>query len=46
MLILVRHGRTALNAARKLQGRIDEPLDEVGREQARRSPPWSGATTS
>ena len=36
MLILVRHGRTALNAARKLQGRIDEPLDEVGREQARR----------
>jgi alpha-ribazole phosphatase len=36
VLILVRHGRTALNAARKLQGRIDEPLDEVGREQARR----------
>ena len=36
VLILVRHGRTALNAAGKLQGRIDEPLDEVGREQARR----------
>lgn len=34
MLILVRHGRTALNAAGLLQGRIDEPLDDVGREQA------------
>ena len=34
MLILVRHGRTALNAAGKLQGRIDEPLDEVGEAQA------------
>lgn len=34
MLILVRHGRTALNAAGKLQGRVDEPLDLVGEEQA------------
>lgn len=34
MLILVRHGRTALNAASRLQGRLDEPLDDVGREQA------------
>ena len=34
MLILVRHGRTALNAAGRLQGRIDEPLDDVGRKQA------------
>lgn len=34
MLILVRHGRTALNAAGRLQGRIDEPLDDVGRAQA------------
>ena len=34
MLILVRHGRTALNAAGRLQGRVDEPLDEVGRQQA------------
>lgn len=34
MLILVRHGRTALNAAGLLQGRIDEPLDDVGRAQA------------
>ena len=34
MLILVRHGRTALNAAGRLQGRVDEPLDEIGRSQA------------
>jgi len=34
VLILVRHGRTALNAAGLLQGRIDEPLDEVGERQA------------
>lgn len=37
MLILLRHGQTAANAASLLQGRIDLPLDEVGREQARRS---------
>lgn len=35
-IVLVRHGRTSLNAAGRLQGRVDEPLDEVGREQARR----------
>jgi broad specificity phosphatase PhoE len=35
VLILVRHGRTALNAAGRLQGRIDERLDDVGRKQAR-----------
>lgn len=34
MIILLRHGRTALNAAGRLQGRIDEPLDEVGVAQA------------
>lgn len=34
MLILVRHGRTAYNAAGRLQGRVDEPLDDVGMEQA------------
>jgi probable phosphoglycerate mutase len=34
VLILVRHGRTALNAAGRLQGRLDEPLDEVGVAQA------------
>lgn len=31
---LVRHGRTALNAAGVLRGRLDEPLDEVGRREA------------
>lgn len=34
MIILVRHGRTALNAGGRLQGRLDEPLDEVGLAQA------------
>jgi broad specificity phosphatase PhoE len=33
---LVRHGRTALNAAGVLRGRIDEPLDSAGRAEARR----------
>lgn len=35
-LILIRHGRTAWNTARRLQGTHDEPLDDVGREQVRR----------
>jgi broad specificity phosphatase PhoE len=35
MLILVRHGRTVVNAARCLQGRSDNPLDELGLAQAR-----------
>ncbi|MGD9702142.1 MAG: histidine phosphatase family protein [Acidimicrobiia bacterium] len=34
MLIVVRHGRTIANAAGLLQGRVDHPLDEVGRLQA------------
>lgn len=34
MLILVRHGRTSANASGLLQGRVDNPLDELGREQA------------
>lgn len=36
MLILVRHGRTAANAAGLLQGRMDPALDEVGNAQAAR----------
>jgi broad specificity phosphatase PhoE len=32
---VVRHGRTALNAAGVLRGRLDPPLDDVGEEQAR-----------
>lgn len=35
-IVLVRHGRTALNASGRLQGRVDEPLDAVGRDQAER----------
>lgn len=34
MLIVVRHGRTALNAQGRLQGRVDVELDDVGRRQA------------
>jgi alpha-ribazole phosphatase len=34
VLLLVRHGRTAENAARRLLGRMDVPLDELGRRQA------------
>jgi len=35
MLVLVRHGRTALNAQRRLAGRTDVGLDEVGQRQGR-----------
>ena len=34
MLILVRHGRTTANASGLLQGRVDNPLDPLGRRQA------------
>lgn len=34
VIYLVRHGRTALNAAGALRGDIDVPLDEVGRDEA------------
>jgi broad specificity phosphatase PhoE len=34
VLYLVRHGRTAQNAARQLLGRMDVPLDELGQRQA------------
>jgi broad specificity phosphatase PhoE len=34
VLLLVRHGRTADNAARRLLGRRDVPLDDLGRRQA------------
>ena len=37
-LVLWRHGRTEYNAARRLQGQIDIPLDEVGR--------WQGTTAA
>jgi probable phosphoglycerate mutase len=34
MIYLLRHGQTAMNAARRYQGRIDSPLTERGRAQA------------
>jgi broad specificity phosphatase PhoE len=34
VLIIVRHGRTAANAAGRLLGRLDAPLDEIGEAQA------------
>lgn len=35
MIILVRHGQTEVNREGRLQGRLDRPLTELGREQAR-----------
>jgi broad specificity phosphatase PhoE len=34
MIVLVRHGQTAVNAAGLLQGRADPPLTDLGRRQA------------
>jgi probable phosphoglycerate mutase len=36
MLVLVRHGRTEANAQGRLLGRLDVPLDALGRAQAER----------
>jgi broad specificity phosphatase PhoE len=35
-LFLIRHGRSVWNAEGRIQGHADPPLDDVGREQARR----------
>lgn len=35
-LFLVRHGQTAHNAERRMQGHADVPLDAIGHDQARR----------
>ena len=42
MLLLVRHGRTAANAALKLQGHLDLPLDDVGLAQVTEVAEWLG----
>ncbi len=42
VLVLVRHGRTEANAARKLQGRLDLPLDDVGIAQVTGVAEWLG----
>ena len=34
VLFLVRHGRTTANSEGRLQGRLDQDLDDLGREQA------------
>jgi len=34
VLIVIRHGRTEANASGRLLGRLDVPLDELGRRQA------------
>ena len=39
-VLLVRHGRTRHNAERRFVGRLDVPLDETGKEQAKR---WADA---
>ncbi|GAA3679818.1 histidine phosphatase family protein [Nocardioides ginsengisoli] len=42
-IVLVRHGRTAWNAALRIQGQTDVELDEVGVEQARAVAPQIAA---
>ena len=39
-LVLIRHGRTAWNAERRVQGHSDVPLDEKGRRQADEVAPY------
>ena len=43
MIYIIRHGQTALNVARVLQGRQDEPLNDVGRAQAATAGAWFAA---
>jgi broad specificity phosphatase PhoE len=41
--VLLRHGRTGDNADGRIQGQLDTPLDEVGREQAAAVAPFLAA---
>lgn len=34
-IFIVRHGQTDLNLKKKIQGRVDSPLNESGKKQAR-----------
>ena len=36
-IFLIRHGRTSYNAAHKLQGQVDIPLDAVGEWQVKQT---------
>ena len=36
-IILVRHGKTVWNAEGRYQGKMDIPLNEEGKDQARRA---------
>ena len=42
LLALIRHGPTAWNRDRRLQGRADIPLDDAGRAQVRAASPPAG----
>lgn len=42
--MLLRHGRTADNHGGRIQGQLDTPLDEVGRDQAGATAPLLAAT--
>ena len=39
-LYLMRHGQTEFNVAKRVQGRCDSPLTELGRDQARAAGRW------